>query len=67
MLPQILDVPRRNFHGIFSQSCTHVTLDLMQMRGVNQPNEKSDSVDSVQQQPAKSMAEETWIEAKKSN
>ena len=37
----------------------------MQMRGVNQPNEKSDIANSVQQQPSKSMVEETWIEAKK--
>ena len=51
MLPRILDVPRRNFHGIFLWSCTHVTVGLMQMRGANQPNEKSDSADSNEDNP----------------
>ena len=51
MLPQFLDVPRCNLNGFFLWSCTHVTLGLMQMRGVNQPNEKSDSADSVQHNP----------------
>ena len=51
MFPRNLDVPRRNFHRIFQWSSTHVTVGLMQMRGANQPNEKSDSADSNEDNP----------------
>ena len=66
MLPRILDVPRRNFHGFFSMELYSCHSGRMQMRGVNQAKEKSESADSVADN-LQSMAqspEETWKEAR---
>ena len=39
------------FTEFFLWSCTHGTVGLMQMRGVNQPKEKSESADSNEDNP----------------